>query len=102
MFATAFCWSVYFVTFFWGLDNTSIAHAYVLTNVHAVVIVGFNLVTGREKAGHDLRVQRQKKQDVLDLSEKSVCVFYKKMHAFYYISLLLASSCLKILVGGGL
>ena len=49
MVATSFCWSFWFVSFFWGLDNTSIAHAYVLSNVHSVLIVCFNLLTGREK-----------------------------------------------------
>ena len=33
----------------YSLDNTSIAHAYVLTNVHSVVIVCCNFLTGREK-----------------------------------------------------
>lgn len=31
------------------MDKTSIAHAYVLSNVHSVIIVCFNLLTGRER-----------------------------------------------------
>ena len=49
VFLAAACWSGWFVTLFYGLDNTSIAHAYMLTNTTSGFIVAYNLVTRRER-----------------------------------------------------
>ena len=42
----ALCWSGWFLTLFYGLATTSIAHAYVLTNTTSAVIVVHTLLTG--------------------------------------------------------
>ena len=42
----ALCWSGWFLTLFYGLATTSIAHAYVLTNTTSAVIVVYTLLTG--------------------------------------------------------
>lgn len=49
VFFAAACWSGWFVTLFYGLDTTSIAHAYMLTNTTSGFIVAYNLVTRRER-----------------------------------------------------
>ena len=42
----ALCWSGWFLTLFYGLATTSIAHAYVLTNTTSAVIVVHTFLTG--------------------------------------------------------
>jgi drug/metabolite transporter (DMT)-like permease len=49
MLATAVCWSGWFAGFYYGIVESSIAHAYMLGNTHSAVIVVFNLITGRER-----------------------------------------------------
>ena len=44
----ALCWSGWFLTLFYGLDTTSIAHAYMLTNTTSAVIVAYKALTARQ------------------------------------------------------
>ena len=47
MLTSSLCWCVWMPSFLYALDNTSIAHAFVLTNLHSIVIVVARLVTRR-------------------------------------------------------
>ena len=45
----ALCWSGWFLTLFYGLHTTSIAHAYMLTNTTSAVIVSYKVLTNRDE-----------------------------------------------------